>query len=256
MTVLNGEGGLRVGPLKTFTTTLATPRENLLTTPVAMPSTEPTTAQISITVEVGDLPTISPSPISTKYTALIYAGGKNADAAAQNVSWRVLKNGVSVATGTQSAVPINAFWTHSHPQLFDIAVGDVLEIKLWSPSANVNYDYYAIQVYPTNINLGTASLNKEVTYSGFILPSLTSGTPAANVSGNFLVAPSSLVSASINMNTGIVVFGALAWDPIYRSGRVNFGDVSRGAITTTHATNRPLYNRNYFPTSISFRELR
>jgi hypothetical protein len=61
MTVIRGDTGkVSVGTMKTFTLTQGTVTETLLSTPVTLPLTEPTTAQISLTVQNTDLFTISP----------------------------------------------------------------------------------------------------------------------------------------------------------------------------------------------------
>lgn len=255
MTVQWGDTGrVAYGPLKTFTTTLATPRETLLGTPVVLPTAEPGTSQISITVSSGDLPTISPSPISVKYSAILYAAGKNTDAASQSVSWRILKNSVSVATGTQTGVATNTFWTQQYDQFFDVAVSDVLEIRLWSTSANVNYDYYAIAVMPTRLNLGKSYINKDVNYSNFIIYALTAGTPSINLSTSPIFYASD--STTLGIQTGATVnFGALRWNQTYNAYRGDHGDNNQTTVTNTHATSRPYYRRSSIPGTISFREV-
>jgi hypothetical protein len=255
MTVLWGDTGkTAISTLKTYNISFATPRESLLTTPLSLPSTEPTTPQVSVTIGVGDLPNILPSPLGVKYTAALYAAGKNTDAAAQTVSWRVLKNNISIATGTSSSVPTNQFWTHSYFQFYDVVVGDVLEIKLWSASANVNYDYWGLSVYPTRLNVGKADVNKDVVYGSGIFAALISGTASVNLSVSALL----YASDSLSLNFGFaanLTFGALHWNNTYYAFRIDLGDSQQTTTTVAHATARPHYRRNIIPSSISFREV-
>lgn len=244
------------GATKTFTTALATPRETLLGTPVALPTTEPGTSQITYTVQSSDLPTITPSPISVKYTALLYAGGKNADAASQTVNWRVLKNTVSIATNPQTGVAASNFWTHGYFQFYDVSVGDVLEIRLWASSTNVNYDYYAISIIPTRMNLGTAYMNKDVSYSNYVATNLSSGTPSVNIGSAFNFYPTTSAGAGTNQQFSTnITYGALSWNGTYYSGRAEKGDNNISTSTLTHATSRPYYQRTSVPGTISFREV-
>lgn len=256
MTVQWGDTGrVAYGPLKTFNITLANPRETLNGTPTALPTTEPATSQISFTIQSSDLPTISPAPISLKYAALLYASGKNTDAASQTVNWRVLKNSVSVATGSQTGVASNQFWTHSYFQFFDVAVGDVLEIRLWSTSANVNYDYYAIALQPTRINLGKSYINKDVSYTNLVNhPALALGTPNVQSTAFTGVNACSIANQPTNVS-GSATFGALSWTSPYFAGRINNADQVTSVTTLTHATNHPQYQRNSIPSAISFREV-
>lgn len=256
MTVQLGDTGkVAYGTLKTFTTTLATPRETLLGTPVSLPSTEPGTSQISITVQDSDLPTFTGvKPLSLNYTAQFFAAGKNTDAATQTVSWRILKNGVSLGTGTHSSIATNTFWTHSYGQANSLLSGDVIEIRLWSPSANVNYDYFALIVYPDMPKLTSSFIVKDVAYSNIISTSLVSGTASVQQTASAVVVVND-AGSNIGMSSNMK-FGALSW---FTSGsnaqKVWFGSVNTLTTTNTHATARPFYPRNSLATTIIFREV-
>lgn len=257
MTVQWGDTGkVAFGTLKTFNITFATPRETLIGTPVSsLPTTNPGTPQITITIQSSDLPTISPNSISQKYTALLFIGGKNTDAASQTINYQCFKNGVAVsgATGSQ-LVPSGQFWTHTHYRFFDVQVGDVLGVSLWCTNANMNYDYYALSIFPTQMNLGKSYINKDVSLSGYNNPVLSSGTPSRRVQDYLYVFPCNLTSISIKP-TGNTVFGALSWNSSYFLGRVGYGDNFTGTDNIAHATNRPYYSMNTLPTTISFREI-
>lgn len=254
MAVLWGDTGkVATGTLKKFDITLATPRENLLGTPEALPSTEPATAQVSITIQTSDLPSITPSPISTMYTAALYTSGKNTDAAAQTVSWRCLKNGASVATGTSSSITASQFWTLAHFQFYGVVAGDVLEIKLWSASANVNYDYWGLVIYPTRVNVSNA-ICRDVTFGATIANSLALGAPTIILSQVVLHYFSDSTTLNQSSTSNLTV-GAVKWNATYSAFRVDFGDNQQITQTASHATGHPNYRRNLIPNSISFREV-
>lgn len=257
MTVLWGDTGkIAYGPLKTYNVSLSAQRETLLGSPLALPTTEPTTAQISFTVQTSDFPTITPTPLGVKYTAIIFGSGKNTDASSQSVSFRMLKNGSSVATGSAGSTPTSQFWTHTYMQFFDIAVGDVLEVKLWATSVNVNVDFYAIVVHPTRINVGTALLNKDVSYSNLVAhPVLTLGTPGVQATNFNSIAPSSSLPNQVVNLTANCIFAALSWNSTFLSGKVGCGDAAQSVTTLNHATNHPYYQRNSIPTTMTFREV-
>lgn len=258
MTIQWGDTGrVATGALKNFNITLATPRETLNGTPTALPSTNPgsASAQAAFTVQTSDLPIISPSPISTLYTALVYIGGKNTDAASQTVNYQCYKNGVAVpgANGSQS-VPSNNFWTQTHYRFPSVAVGDTLSVSVWSVSANVNFDYIAFIVLPNQMNLGKAYLNKDVTYTIPQRPILSLGAPNIRVSSYFAIYPCDATTQSISPSN-TVKFGGLSWNTTYFAGRVNAGDLNTGSDAVSSATARPFYSTNYIPSSISFREV-
>lgn len=256
MTIQYGDTGkVAYGTSKTFNIAFASPRETLLGSPASLPTAEPGTSQISFTVQNSDLPSISPSPFSVVYSAFLYAGGKNTDTASQSVSYRILKNGTSITTGTQSSIATNVFWTHSYYNLYNVSVGDVLEIRLWSSSANVNYDYYALLIYPTRANLGKSYLNKDVLFSNATTPALTLGNPSAQNTNGAFIYPSTSTSINIPYSGGSVSFGGFSWNTTYQSLRIDRGDNTIAMGSTTHNTYRPYYQRQWIAGTITFREI-
>jgi hypothetical protein len=163
MTVLWGDTGKVItGPLKTFTFQTATPREVSLGN-ITLPNAEGTTNQISFTVQQSDLPTITPNPVSMKYAVNIIASGKCVTAA--NVSFRIFKNGVSLAT-TNTTGTANQFWSQNHWRWYDVAVGDVLEVRIWSNQIDTTLDYSGIMIVPTNVVLSKPNtILKDLTYT-------------------------------------------------------------------------------------------
>lgn len=258
MTIQLGDTGrVAYGPLKTFTVAFATPRETLNATPAALPATDPGSAgaQASYTIASGDLPTITPSPISTQYTAHIIIGGKNTDAASQTITYKCYKNGTYTnATGTQS-VATNVFWTQTHFRFNGVVVGDTIAISLSCPSANVNFDYMALIVYPTRIQLGKAYINKDVTYGALVSPTLSLGTPSVALSNAYVIYPT-VGTSSNNLNlVANTTLGAMSWNSTSYAAMANYGDFNISTNAVTHATNRPYYYRGSPPGTITFREI-
>lgn len=254
MTILGDTGKMAHGKLKTFTFTFPTPRETLSGTPTALPSSNPGTPQVTMTIQQSDLPIITPEPLSTKYSAILYVAGKNTDAATQSVSYQVYKNGSAVAgaTGSQS-VTANTFWTHSHHRFFDVSVGDVLGASIWCPSVNVNFDYFALIVYPTRPLLGKSAINKDVSYGVTTSPSLSSGTPNVVSAQNPNIQPTN-TTLNLALNSALT-FGSLTWHSSTNAFQLLYADSSITTAPDSHATNRPSYRRAMVPTSISFREV-
>ena len=132
------------------TITYPDPDETLLETPVALPTSEPAEAQISYTLGSQHMPVWSPFELEHKKLAILYAAGRNTGGSAATVYFRVLKNGVNVATGSQS-VGAGYFYNQSHYRFFDVSSGDALSCKLWANAAGVNWDRAAVLVWPTRI---------------------------------------------------------------------------------------------------------
>lgn len=258
MTIQWGDTGkIAYGPLKTYTFAFATPRETLLGTPVgSLPTTNPGTPQITMTIQQSDLPIISPNSQSLKYTAILFVAGKNTDAASQTINYQCYKNGavVSGATGSQS-VATNNFWTFSFYRFYDVSVGDVLGASLWSASANINYDYYSIVILPSRVSLGNAYINKDVTYSNFTAVSLNSGNPSQQNANGTLLYPSTGTNSFSLSSGSAITFAGLNWNSTYQSFRVDRSDNTLNTGATTHATFRPYYQSQNIPTKITFREI-
>lgn len=242
------------GSLRTFTITYATPREDLLGTPLTLPTSEPTDPQASWAVQSSDLPVFSIKPYSVRYIACVYAAGRFATAG--TLSWRMTKNGNSVATSTAS-VAANTYYT-VNAWFLDVAVGDVLGVKLWSSVADSSYDYKAIFIYPTRF-FPFPTLNGKQTYANVkiwnsdspqLFPTLTQGNPTGWVpnypwagrieNSGFIAWQISATSTytfsfySPNATVGL-------WYVLYYGDNNN----ANSASVQTDATYRPKYYRNY-----------
>jgi hypothetical protein len=244
------------GPLKTLTITLQSPQETLQGTPTTLPTSEPSEGneQITCTVQSSDLPTFSVSPGSKVWVAYVYAGGKFVTAG--SLYWRMKKNGVSVANGS-GTVSANLYYTRLFC-FYNVEVGDVLKISLWSNRSDSNWDYNAYFVYPTRICVSSrlrAMLN--VTYTNMQYTALTLGAPHVyNVASSYTCHDDLL-----NVNTAedqkvTLLYNGKTND--YGLFRVTHGDAlsADGSPTqSTDASYRPNYWREDIPTTITFRFL-
>lgn len=141
------KGPLMYSP-RTDSLTYPTVQETYDTVGTALPTSEPTESQIVYTIQESDLPVSTDKTATMKFTALLYGGGKNNGASAATVSYRILKNGVSVTTGSSSVAASN-YYTISCYQLYDVKAGDVVEIRLWATAVTVDYRYKAMGVVVT-----------------------------------------------------------------------------------------------------------
>lgn len=198
---------------------------------------------MSYTVTSGDLPVFNFQPESKVWTAGVYVAGKFITAG--TVYYRMKKNGVSVATGSGS-VSANYYWTWNCG-FYDVAVGDVLEVAVWSNQTDSDWRWKGFIVFATRV---APVLNKRyfnILYSLNLQPAFTLGNPT-------------LVSQ------GVRVYGmdtASFWEQIvlnktyevqypkatYGLYRLQFTDYSENntAMLRTSSTYYPNYSRNYIP---------
>jgi hypothetical protein len=254
-----------IGSRKIFVITYATPRESLESTPITLPTTEPTDPQITWTVQDSDLPVFSVKPFSVKYIACVYGAGKFVTAG--TLSWRMVKNGVSVATGTAS-VAANTFYT-VNAFFLDVLPGDVLGLKLWSNQTDSNWDYKALFCYPTrffpfpllNYKQIPAKVKIWNSDSPTLFPTLTLGNPTAWIAnypwGGYIQNGSYL--AWYIGTTDSFTFDYYPPHATYGVYRLWYhGDQSNAntAVVQTDATYRPKYYRNYLNLKVECRPLR
>lgn len=225
------------------------PVENLFSTPINLPTSEPDTPQFSWTVSQSDLPDIYPQPLLYLYVAFVFLGGKNTSTSSITLYWKMLRNGVVVATGSGS-VSAGYYWT-LNARYLGIEPNDVLEIKLWTSASGVNYDYKAYQVLVTRLVTAEA-LNSvcSVYFASMYSQDLYLGNPYYVTSYGIYVYH---LDYTIYTNlTSPTSFDILMPKSNYGLFRVYYGDVT-GANTATIATSstyRPYYYRNYVPNVI------
>lgn len=271
MAILWGDTGkVAYGSLKTFNFKCSM-REISLGT-ITLPSTEGTINQISFTIQQSDLPTITPNPLSLKYTPLIISSGKCITAA--TISYRIFKNGTSLVTSTHNGTA-NQYWTDSHYRWYDVgvAVGDVLEIRLWSNQTDTNVDYACLMILPSNVVLSKLNaILKDVTYTnGTTANAMPKPTglglrtvnddiaPGAGwfpiAKGTSIASSNGLTNVSVSSGTPLV-FPYLSQDSngIFRT--YYGGDVSP-TVTKNGGNSATQMNiiRDGVPDSISFREI-
>jgi hypothetical protein len=235
--------------LKTLNITYQTPQETLLGTPETLPTTEPTTPQISYTVANADLPTFNLSPYQKKWVAIVIGAGKAVTAA--TIYWRMKKNGASVNNGS-SSVSANNFYTWNC-FFYDVAVGDVLELALWSSVSDSNWDYKAYQIQVSRlIMLNKPRLLVPCNFAASALhPTLTLGNQSSSYSGLCIYH----LDQYFMIITSATSFDVLYPKNTYGMFRINYGDYtySNSSVLRTSTTYRPYYYRNYVPTQIIMR---
>jgi len=256
MTLISAE---KWKPVEIITIELPSAAENLQDTPTSLPTTEPATSQISITLAEADLPTVklngSPNIPSVKYIALVYAGGQNTDSASQTVYWRMLKNDSSLSNGSFS-VSANYYWTIS-AGFFDVVAGDTIELRLWASSTTVNWDYDAHVCQASRPFPYASGISKILwvrTKDVVAHPTLSSGNPYPLSYDYYFVNPQ---TGYATREKGEGEFEQIEqWkDYIFQ---VYLGDYAyqNDAMYRTSSTYRPYYIRNYLPTKILIRELK
>lgn len=269
MTILWGDTGkIAYGPLKTFNFQCATPREVSLGT-ITLPNVEGATQQVSFTVQQSDLPTITPNAVSMKYSAVLIASGKCVTAA--TVNYRTFKNGTAITGGNgNSSGTANQFWSQNHWRWYDVAVGDVLEVRMWSSQTDTNLDYACLMIYPANVVLSKANtILKDLTYTN----ATTTSNPTPTGAGLRSVTVSSTgqayfpVASNVSASTsnGVYSLAVLSGTPIVlpyiaSSSLGTFRIGNGGDVSTTYsqgysnATNINI-QKNGIPASITFREI-
>ncbi|MGD9663565.1 MAG: hypothetical protein AB7U63_20170 [Porticoccaceae bacterium] len=241
--------------LQSYTITYPTPDETLLATPEPLPTSEPATPQIEFTIGPQHVPVVSPEGLNYVLTAILYAAGKNTDAASQTVYYRILKNGVSVATGSYS-VSADRFYTWEHYNFYDVKIGDVLACKLWATNVNVNWDYKALVIWPTRIGPENIMI-QDISYNVVLQPTLTLG-PARPAGAD-------TTRYHYHLDTLAVSFSQSGWLSIgnhvilpkstYRFIRLESGDYYRFSMCSINTTYKPYYRPKWLVSTFSFRPL-
>jgi len=255
MTIISAEKWKAV---KIITIELKDAVENLQSTPTSLPTSEPAESQISITLAEADLPIVklddSPNIPTITYTALIYAGGQNTDAASQTVYWRMLKNGSSLSNGSFS-VDANYYWTIT-AGFFDVNAGDTIELRLWASSTNVNWDYDAHVCQctrPFPYASGISRILWVQTKDIVLHPNLSLGNPD-NIYKRYYLANPQTGRWGRELTAEEEEHIELWKDYVFR---IFYGDyIPDNADYKTSSSYRPYYMNNYLPTKIIIRELK
>jgi hypothetical protein len=237
--------------LKTLYIAYQNPKETLIA-PQTLPTSEPETPQITYTVTATDLPSLSLTPYKKVWVASVFGAGRVVTAA--TIYYRMKKNGVSVKSASLS-VSANFYYT-CHCFFYDVKVGDVLELALWSNKTDSNWDYKAYQIQVSRLILfdkprllvpcNFAALSTQ--------PVLTLGSP---VYFPQLLYPCHLDKALSGISAA-TFYESLYPKDTYGLFRVNYGDYSyqNGCSWVTSVSYRPYYYRNYVPTQLIMRGAR
>lgn len=105
--------------------------------PTAIPASEPVTAQISFTV------TSSTISLLMSGAGILGAIGTNLTAVNRSMSFKILKNSVSISTGIQNC-RASENWEFRLRNLTGLTNGDLLSVKFWCADASwleLNTDY-------------------------------------------------------------------------------------------------------------------
>ena len=209
-------------------------------TPETLPTSEPADPQIAYTVAQADLVQLSFNVFQRIEVAILNASGTVVTAA--TISYRMVKNGVSVKTGS-FAVSANYYYRLGC-YFYNVAVGDVLGIKLWSSVVDSNWDMKTFwmnvtRVIPFNKPRCLYNINVAVQGSG--------GTPKWYHNDYFVY-------------TIATTFTVPLWYPAATYGmfQISRGDsiYSNGIESTTGSTRPGRNGSNWVPSQIIFRGLR
>lgn len=240
--------------LKIFTVTYPDTRNIAAEANTYLPLSEPSTAQVSFTVQSGDIPVFSPPIESFVNLGVIYGLTRNDTGSTATIYRTAYVNGSPMASGNTSVTngQKHTMWYKG----YNLQVGDVIEIKLWSSIANVLYVGSGIGIVPSRIcpesniimqNFYMTLVNK----LSFSLPGYT------NYGGSEYWKP---VSGELAMRETHTVFtlNTKAWECKNMIVQQYYGDVS-GANATGASVTSGTYvcvNQNYkVPTLIKYNKI-
>ncbi len=273
MSILTGDTGRSsVGPLRTFTMTNMTPVvDNYFgaSSPTILGTSEPATPIFSYTVQASDLlfNTITPAPYDFLMAPIVYVAGKTVTAC--TLYYKVLYNGSSISNGTNSGVGANVNWTYSicNSSLFlaPVKAGDVIDVKVWSNMTDTQYDYNGVFFQPCRLVLskpGTVLKDVSYNYTPTVSHTLTHGrSPASINQQTSALSVAAGVSANVS-NSMTVPFISQISGGVTASANFGvlspyFGDIGlrTNANFNGHSTYHPYYQRNIYPSTISYREV-
>jgi hypothetical protein len=238
---------------KNVTVTIQNPQETLQGTPTTLPTSEPSPAQISYTVASSDLPSFTVKPDSVKYIAIVFGAGKVVTA--PTLSYRMKKNGNSVATGS-GPVTVNYYYTWN-TFFYDVVIGDVLELALWSNKTNSNWDYKALSVCYTRFipKLSCPILSPFNITQSLTHPTLTLGNPSAISPIVSYIFHDDLFQLSWSgTSISLMCIEPESTVGLFKAGLGDDAYMNQASISTS-PTYRPYYRTHYLPSSFNYHVL-
>lgn len=223
----------------------------LLDPPEALPISEPATAQIKITITSAMLPVWSPYELPHVKTAILYAAGRNTSGATKKVYYRILKNGVNIATGSGSTLSGNNY-TYNHYNFLGVNVGDVLDCKLWADGMGCNWAHKSAIVVPTRCG-PAATLVHNMVVAIVKAPPLTQGNPSASNANSYLFhADEQWVTLGEVSTWRYAACFSAAQSRLFRSGA---GDTGQMSEFRTSQTAYPYYRQPFVLSRIAYTPL-
>lgn len=263
MTARWGDTGLvSVGTAKSFTVTLATPQEYTVAA-VTLPTTAPTSPQVTVTVTAADFPVFNGgiaynnADVAATFGYMVMVGGANASGATATISATVFKNGTQVLTGSLGTVLNGQKWT-VWCGAATIAPTDVITVKVWCDQASgVNYTYYGLYICPSRMRVTKAKIMIDTTYTHSSVQLAGGTSPLIGGNGFFQYYASDISNLPVSGNfaTYHPNDGVYAQHPTYGMGRLDRGDLQNDMRLYTHATSCPAYLSMNYPSKITFREI-
>lgn len=124
-----------IGPKQTWNFTPYAYQE-LLSSPITCPGTEPGTPHVTHTIGSSDLSacTVGPTPSSIKYSIQFIVSGTATAGTNSTLNWRVRKNSISQSQTSGTATQ-NQNWS-LRARLFDVALSDVIDVSCWVTSGS------------------------------------------------------------------------------------------------------------------------
>ena len=230
--------------LKDIQVTFPTPDETLLGTPETLPTSEPGTPQTSYTLAAANLPSFSEMSFYKKFIGVVVFGGRYPTGGV--LYWRMKKNGASVNTG--SFVPASGNYFTGNAFFWDVDVGDVLEIAMWSSVTDSVWDYKAVYGTVTRI----IPFNRERVLYPCDFASIKRNYPTLTLGSPYVATTASSIYP-YHCGFGLPSIGSenLFWSlyPIlpYGTYRINLGDYHYSNSLSYGLNNsyRPYYRRTF-----------
>lgn len=237
---------------QTIRISLKAPVENSFAA-VTLPTTEPVDGQFKRTLLAGDFYEITPSDcyrLDIFYLAIV---GYCPTAA--TIYWRMRKNGAIVASGSFAVSAANYYRIYAIWQ--GIAVGDIVELRLWSSVADSRYDYTGWQIHPSRV-CTVESLNSpcSVSFEGLVAAPVWTGTNAPTGTVTTTGFAAQHLDATLATVTAATAYDILFPRVTNRLFRTAYGDTTApiNTASTATATTRALTQlRSWIPTMLKLK---